>query len=282
MAAYLAVAATLATSLVLLLKRDFVGAALAALAEVIDAAEDMQRHAEVIVDFWMMHITMPTQRFLVGLTEIDIQVEVVELLTLLGFALGPVIRAAWTESARRGHIRQRIKRLDGLIFAREEQSRQIEAERQARDEIQEAIKSKNWERAKSAFSILGGLALGTMSVLTFNLRHAGPSVMGAREAYKNMSKGSEQWKALSLEVVRLNASIAQRTAGLEVLAQRVETLLSADGDFLRSLEGKPPVAVRQAIRTHVADRMKMALAISRVSLGLVAAVLGAHLIDRVL
>ena len=282
MAAYLAFMATLATSLVLLLKRDFVGAALAALAEVFDAAEDMRRHAEAIVDFWMTHITMPAHQFVVALVQVDIQVQVVEALTLIGFALGPVIRAVWTENARRGHIRQRIKRVDALISAREEQSRQIAAERQARNEVQEAIKSKNWGRAKSALGILGGLALGAMSVLTFNLQHAGSSVMGAKEAYKNMSRGSEQWKALSEEVARLNASIAQRTSALHVLAQTVEALLAADGGFLRSLEGKPPMEVRQAIRTHVAERMRLALAISRVSIGLVAAVLGAHLIDWVL
>lgn len=281
-AAYLAFTATLATSLVLILKRDFMGAAWAALADLFEFAEEIRRHAQAVVNFWSAHVTGPVHEIILGLVAFDIPVWAIDVLTLVIFALGPVVRAVWTERARRGNIRKRLETLDSLSEVRDEQARQIEVDEAARHELQEALRNEDWDRVKAGLRVLGGLALGALSALNFNLQHAGASVKGAQQAYKEMSDGSDRWKAVTERVTLLNQVIASRTEELQALERRIENLLSADDGLLRSLEGKAPNVVRAGIRQHVAERMKLALLLSRISMGLVGAVVGAHLIDWVL
>lgn len=251
-------------------------------AELATVFADIQRYAQAIVVFWEIHVSIPVHALIVTFLNVELPLWLVEISTLAVFALGPVLRAVWTAHAMRSQIRQRFARLSELTVASAAHARQIENDKAARKEFQEAINSQNWDRAKSAFRILGGLAVGAASVLNFKPQHAGASIKGAQFAYKDLQSSAEKWKRASEEVARLNRSILEQTRELGDLQARTETLLSQDDGLLRTLREKSADEIKNAIHVFVAERMRIALLVSRISLGLVGAVVGAHALDWLL
>jgi predicted transcriptional regulator len=276
---YFAFVATLTSSMALLLKRDFVGAAMASLAELAEVFANLQRHAQTIVAFWNTHVSAPVQALVLAHFDIELPLWAIDVLTLAVFAVGPTVRALWTAHAMRSQIRHRLARVEDLKAASEAVKEHIESEAAIRKDLEESIASHNWDRAKSALRILGGLGLGALSALNYRSHHAGQSVTAARVAYKEMQSGSDEWKAASNEVKRLNRSIAARKQELRELQTRIETALAQDDGLLRSLLTMSPREAAKTIRELVASRMSTALFLSKASMGVVAAVVGAHALD---
>jgi hypothetical protein len=154
--AYLSIVATAASSLVLILKRDFAGAALTALSEAAEMFADVQRYAEVIVTLWETHISGPAHLLLGTLFNVALPLWAVEIATLFLFALGPGLRAGWTALALQGRVHQRLAHLRDLTATYDEQAEEIERERTKRNDIEKALRTRNWSLARS---VIGGVGL---------------------------------------------------------------------------------------------------------------------------
>jgi hypothetical protein len=167
---YLSLVATVASSLALILKRDFAGAALTALSEAAEMFADVRRYADVIVTVWETNISGPVHLLLGTLFNVAFPLWAVEIATLLLFALGPVLRAAWTARALQGQVHQRLAHLRDLTAADVQQAKELRRQRVQRDDLDKAIRTKNWKQAQTILGTIVLGAAGVVSVLTFNLQ----------------------------------------------------------------------------------------------------------------
>lgn len=260
---YLSFTATLITGLTLVLKREFVDAALLLLASVIGPFAYVYDFAQTIVAFWDALVISPIASFIAANLNIEPPIWAIEVATLAFFAVGPVLRAIWTDRVIRRQVSQRLADYEELRHYLAGQNSQL-------DKLQTALASKDWKRVKAVAGMASSLALGGLgATVGRNPGHASYLITGAWGALRSSFSG---FKEVQAEIDRLKST-------LEQLESQIKALGAADNGLLSRLAGVDSVLAEQEIDKFVKRRMRFARALSRIALGIVSAVVLSYGID---
>lgn len=260
---YLSFTATLFSGIALILKRQFVEAALLYLAEFIGSFHQVLEFANVITAFWDEWLVEPLQSYLLSALNFAPPVWIIEVGTLIFFALGPIIRAVWTTRVMKTQIARRLVQYDQLSTALNQQDQRLA-------ELKQAIANKNWDRVKAAGGMAGSAALGIAGALLGQT--GGHSARNIQISYEALKSSFSGWKEAKQEIDTLEVNIGQ-------LRTETTSLGAADGGLLQRLQGAAPELVTQEISAFVRRRMGVPILLSRVALGLALAVVLAYIID---
>ncbi|WP_295691473.1 hypothetical protein [uncultured Maricaulis sp.] len=272
--AYLTFTATLLTALTLVVRRDFSNAVLSVVADWLSQLDQIVEVARRIVEAWHEIAVAPLAALLGAWLEWSPSLLLVEIGTLVLFAIGPALRAVWTEQSIRSSIKQRLSWVADLRQAQALQARAISELKSFRSELQASYDDRNWSRAKKAGKALGSIALAGLSLLSGggSVRFVEPAFRSALDSLSSWDEVQDKIRSLGKDVERLEAEQAR-------IHQRIEALSARDNHLVGRLANASAEEAEAAIRAHVAHRMRFAVALSRSALGVVLAVVLAYIVD---
>ena len=270
-----------ASALYQLLKRDFIGAWLVAIGEVFDIFNEVFRHSQAIVALWDAHVIVPVHSWLSRYVEIDLPVWVIEVSTLVLFAIGPTVRARLTSMSLRRQIGGRLAAVMDLRHARTLQLKEQEEEEAIRASIRKEIGSQRRKKWLGALGASMGVVAEVMNALNLRANNIGQSSRNAVVAWRGIQSGANDVQSASRDIDRLTASINARAGWISAAKQRIEALELEDDGLIKKLENEQEYQAKAIVTAYVRERLRHSITISRLSLGILSAVVISYLIDWV-
>lgn len=274
---YLAMLATLGSGLVLILKRKFSEAALKYMADISEIFSELRQQAHLVVETWNAVVVEPILNVLQQVAPFTIPIAALEAATLILFAMGPVARATWASRAFESAIEKRFQRREELLAALAQQESELKKDQDARAELQKALESKDWSRVKSAFGMVGSLAAGALGAT--NANSWGQAARNISLAWRSLQKSYGSWEGIEAGIRRLGQTIDAKAAEIRRIDQRITELEAEDKGLLARIGDAERDIVDREVRLYVAREMRTTIALSRISLFIVGAVLAAFAVD---
>ncbi|WP_291843904.1 hypothetical protein [Maricaulis sp.] len=271
---YLAFTATLLTALTLVVRRDFSNAVLSVIEDWLGQLGQFAEMIDRIVVAWHEIAVAPLAAYLDAWLGWNLPLLVVEIATLVLFAIGPSLRAVWTAQTIRSSIRKRMRWVVELQSAKASQADAISELRSLRNELQTSYDDRNWTRAKKVGKAVGGLALAGLSLLAgaANVRFVQPL---AKSAWDSLSS----WDEVKARIAELGKDVEVLEKAQARIERQIEVMSARDNDLIGRLVTVSPQEAAARIRDHVAHRMRLAVALSRLALGVVMAVVLAYVVE---
>ncbi|RKR03863.1 hypothetical protein [Maricaulis maris] len=274
MLGYLTFTATLLTALTLVVRRDFSNAVLSVVEDWLSQLGQVADVVDRIVVAWHEIAVVPLAAYLGDWLDWHPSLLVVEVATLVLFAIGPFLRAVWTAQTIRSSIRKRLRWVVELQSAKETQSAAISELKSIQDELQASYDDRNWTRAKKVGKAVGGLALAGLSLLAggANVRFVQPL---AKSAWDSLSS----WDEVRDRIIELGKDVEMLEKEQARIERQIEALSARDNHLIGRLVTVSAEAAAAQIRDHVAHKMRLAVALSRFALGVVMAVVLAYVVE---
>lgn len=271
---YLTFTATLFTALTLLVRRDFSNVVLSVMENWLAQLGQVAEMTDRIVAAWHEIVVGPLAMLLGAWLDWCPSLLAVEVATLALFAVGPSLRAVWTAHKIEFEIRRRLLWITELRSAQGAQAEAIRELKNYRSELQASYDDRNWSRAKKVGEALGGFVLAGFSLLRGggSLAFVQPLAQKAWESFSSWDEVQARIRALGKDVESLEAEQAR-------IDRQIEALSARDNHLIGRLSAASADDAATQIRAHVADRMRIAVALSRIALGVVLAVVLAYLIE---
>lgn len=275
---YLGFTATLFTGVTLLLKREFIDAGLLYLTRVIGPFQRVYEFAQQITAFWDGLIVQPIARILTSILNVSLPIILIEIATLIIFAIGPVIRWMWTTNTMRREIALRKTKRDELKALVDTQSSELAQLRASQAELQSALDKKDMKKLKRGAELLGSAGLVGLS-LFLAPQTIGRQAYNVKISFEALKDSFSGWKNIETNIKKLSAKIDERSSELEELEDQVEQMESADKGLLKRVSVLSKEEAESEIAAYVSHRMKLSLLLSTYSLAIVGAVLFSYGVD---